>query len=118
MAKLTITGQPLTSRTAVCKLAGDLDADGFDALEEEFEKCLNAGILGLLVDASGLDSLSSAGLGALLNMARVLRERDGKLVLASLAPDVRGTIDMLGLQDAVPLADNPDAGRRLLAGIS
>jgi anti-anti-sigma factor len=117
MAALTITGKTLTSKTVICALAGDLGASGFDPLEDEFEKYLNAGVLGIVMDLSGLDSLASSGLGAILNMSRILKERNGRLILASPKPEILGTIEMLGLQEAVPLTANLNDARKLLSGL-
>lgn len=118
MAALTIAGQNITPKQVVCKLGGDLDADGFDRLEDEFGNYLNAGVLGLVLDLTALDSFCSSGMGAILEMASALAERGGKLVLASPRPKVQGTIEMLGLQEKLPVADNMDAARKLLAGIA
>ncbi len=117
MTNLTITSQPLTPATIVCALSGELDPDGFEPLGEEFDKYLHSGIRGVVLDMSGLESFTSAGLGAILNMSRALREREGRLVLACPKPEVLGTIAMLGLQDAVPIADSLDAAKKLLADI-
>ena len=116
MAELKITSQTLTASTAICKLEGDLDGDNFDLLEDEFNKLLESGVLGVVMDLSALESFTSSGLGAIVNMAIVLRARGGKLIAASLRPGVLGTIAMLGAQEAQSVADSPYAARKAIAG--
>jgi Anti-anti-sigma regulatory factor (antagonist of anti-sigma factor) len=117
MAELKITSQTLTASTAVCKLEGDLDGGNFDLLEDEFNKLLESGVLGVVMDLSALESFASSGLGAIVNMAIVLRARGGKLIAASLRPGVLGTIEMLGVQEALSVADSLDAARKAIASV-
>ncbi len=117
MAEFNLGSQPLTSATAVTKMAGDLNADNFDQLEDEFNKLLESGVLGLILDLSGLDSVSSAGLGAIVNMSRVLADRKGKLVVAVPRPKIQGLLDMLGLEGALTVADSMEQARRLISSI-
>lgn len=117
MADLEITTQTITGVTAMTKLSGDMDTGNFDLLEDEFNKLLDSGILGLVLEISGLDSLSSAGIGAILNMSRVLETRKGKLIVAAARPKIVGLIEMLDLRELVTMTDTADQARKIVSSI-
>lgn len=117
MAELTVTTQTLTASTAVAKLAGEMGPHGLDALEDAFSLMLESGVKGLVLDLSGLDSVSSAGVGAFLDMASVLAGKKGKLVLAALKPKILGTLEMLRVHETLVIANNVEAARKLFAGL-
>ena len=117
MPDLTVNSQTLTANTAVTKLGGEVDSLNFDRLEDEFNKLLESGVQGLVLDLSGLDSIASAGIGAILNMSIVLNGKSGKLVVASPRPKVQGTLEMLNLCEALTIVDSLDAGKKLVASI-
>ena len=115
MADLNVSSQTLSANAAVVKLEGALDTGNFDALEDEFSKILESGISGVVLDISGLEAFSSSGLGAIINLARILASRDGKLVVAAPRPGVEGTLELLGVRDALSIVDSVDAARKEMA---
>jgi anti-anti-sigma factor len=115
MAELRIQSQTLTGNTVLCKIAGDVNGENFDTLEGECNTLIESGVVGVLADLTGLQSVTSAGLGALLNLGQVLSSRGGRLVCAGAGPGVLRTVEMLGIQEALTLQDTPDAGRKALA---
>ncbi len=117
MAELKVQIQTLTAATALCKVEGDVTAANFDTLEDECNKLIESGATGVLMDVSGLESFTSAGMGAILNLGRVLSSRGGRLVCAGAGPEVLRTVEMLGVRDALFLQDTLDAGRKALAAI-
>lgn len=117
MGELEIGSQTITSHTAVTALRGDMDSGNFSLLEDEFNKLLESGVLGVVLDLSGAESLSSAGVGAILNMSRLLEARKGKLVLAAAKPKLVGTLELLGLQDALNMADTAEQAKKTIASI-
>lgn len=117
MAEFSLTTQSITSTVVVTRLQGDMDDIAFDSIEDEFSKLLDSGVLGVVLDLSGLESVTSAGLGAIINMARILEFRHGRLVAAAPRPGVLGTIEMLGIQDALPLEETADAGRKAVLAV-
>lgn len=118
MAEFTLATQTVTANVVVTRLAGDMDDEAFDALEDEFNKLLESGIQGVVLDISALDSATSAGLGALLNMTNILAGRKGKLVVAAPRPKMQGTIEMLGIQEALNLEESAETAKKtVLAAI-
>ncbi|MCD8141073.1 MAG: STAS domain-containing protein [Planctomycetaceae bacterium] len=117
MAEFTLTSQTLTNNIAVVRLAGEMDDGAFDAMEDEFGKLLESGILGVVLDFSGVDSVSSDGLGAMLNLAAVLKARSGKLAAAAAKPDIADTIALLGIGELIGLEETTDAARKAVAAV-
>lgn len=115
MAELKIQSQTLAANTVVCRLEGALDGEAFDNIEDEFNNLIESGVVGVLLDLSGLESFSSAGMGAILNLGQALAARGGKLVCAAARPGVLGTIEMLDIGEALALEDSVDAGRKAIA---
>ena len=115
MDEFTVTSSQLfPSGSALTKLTGEMDGSNFDLLEDEFNKLLESGIDGLILDISGVDGLTSAGIGAILNMSSLLASRKGKLVVAAPRPKILGTIEMLGIQDTLTIAPNFEAAKKIL----
>lgn len=117
MAELGITSQTLTATTAIVKMAGDMDSGNFDTLEDEFNKILESGVVGVVIEISGLDSLSSAGIGAIINLSRVLEERKGKLVVAAARPKIVGLLEMLDVREVLTLAETAENARKIITSL-
>lgn len=58
---------------SVVHIKGDLDASSYVALVETTQKLYNAGVRNLLLDLSGLDFISSAGLASLHIIIKMFR---------------------------------------------
>jgi anti-anti-sigma factor len=93
-----------------------MDSSAFETLEGEFGKLLAAGVKSVILESSGLEDMTSAGLGAIVNMARALEANGGVLVLTLLRPGVEGLLDMLGVKESLTLADNLEAARKIACG--
>lgn len=117
MAELNITSQTVSNTVALVKLAGELDSGNFDTLEDEFNKLLESGVQGIILDLSGLDAIASAGLGAIVYLSRVLATRRGKLVVASPRPKILGLLELLGLGETLTVTDSPEQARKLVSSI-
>lgn len=117
MAEFSVTTQTLTAASALCRAAGTLDALGFEAMEEEFGKLLASGVKAIILEASGLENMTSAALGAILNLDRLVRQREGMLVLTRLKPANEGLLEMLGLHETLLIAESPEEARKMIANV-
>ena len=112
MAEATISSQSINAANALASLGGSLDAENFDIIEDEFNKLLESGVTGIVLDLSNLEAVSSSGLGAMLNLAQILAERDGRLVLASVKPKLEGLLEMLGIKERFTIADSIERAKQ------
>ncbi|HRQ66238.1 MAG TPA: STAS domain-containing protein [Xanthomonadaceae bacterium] len=74
---------------------GRLDTESAGDLELAIHECLNAGVTRFLLDFSGVGYISSAGLSAVLMLAKAI-DGKGELKLCSLNANVRQVFDMAG----------------------
>ena len=75
---------------------GRIDSTTSDALEKALNAVLDAGERKLVVNFSGVDYISSAGLRVLLVVAKRQRDGRGTLELAALGESVRQVFDLAG----------------------
>ena len=76
---------------------GRIDSTTSNALEKALARLLDAGERKLVVDFSGVDYISSAGLRVFLVVAKRLKDAGGTLELAAMAESVRQVFDLAGL---------------------
>jgi anti-anti-sigma factor len=112
MAEFSITTQTMTSQSAIVRMGGVIDDLAFDLLEDEFSKILESGVIGLILDFAKVENITSDSLGAILNLAHILKSRGGKLCVAAPSPEIRETIVMLGVDEQIGLEETPDAARK------
>ena len=88
-------------------LSGKLDATTSKAFEERV-LAVTASERQLVVDLSGLDYVSSAGLRVFLLAAKRLNGSNGKMVLCSLKEPVREVFDIAGFLSVFPVYSSYD----------
>lgn len=94
----------------VIRPRGRLDSSNSPELEHLLTEQLEAGCQRLVLDFSGLDYISSAGLRVVLLVGKKLRASKGKMVLAGLQDMVREVFDMSGFLVLFAVADSLDEG--------
>jgi anti-anti-sigma factor len=85
-------------------LCGRLDAEGVDQIETQFTASVVPGHRNVIVDLSDVTFVSSGGLKLFIIVAKVLRQRDVKLVLFAAQPQVSEIFAIAALSSIVPLA--------------
>ncbi len=80
----------------ILALRGFLDAHTAPRFEAAVEEELRAGRSRLVVDCTGLDYISSAGLGVFMTFIDEARGAGGDIKLASIQPKVYQIFDVLG----------------------
>jgi anti-sigma B factor antagonist len=94
----------------VVGLAGRFDAQSAGEAEAAFNQALEEGSHNLVVDMSGVEYISSAGLRVLLSTAKKLSASGGKLVLAGLKPYVQEVFEVAGFTAIFQIYPDLDAG--------
>jgi len=75
-------------------LGGRLDTETAPALEKRFQGVLAREVLAVRFDLSGLDYLSSLGIGVLFQTFKALREKQAVVALAGLQPQIRKVLEV------------------------
>ena len=90
---------------SVVSLSGRLDAVTSPVCEQKFRDLVGSGVLGIVVDFGELEYISSAGLRALLLLAKLLKEKRGKVCLAGAKQNVRSVLEMSGFTNIFQIKD-------------
>ena len=88
----------------ILTLVGRLDTQSAPELEACGRSLFQDGTRKLLVDMSGIDYISSAGLRVLLVLAKEAGACSGKLSVCCLTPAVREVMAISGFDTIIPLA--------------
>src|SRR5689334_12924649 len=88
-------------------LRGYIDAHTVIEFEKAVDSAVDSGNKRVILDISGLSYISSAGIGAMMGLARKLGQSGGDLVLLSPTPKVFTILDGLGFTKIFKIANEP-----------
>ena len=92
--------------TWIISAMGRIDALTAPEFEKELLDSISQGRLAFVLDFSGLEYISSAGLRCILNAAKRLREKNGSICFCGLQAPVREVFDISGLSSIFRLFDS------------
>lgn len=81
----------------VFKPEGDLDIYTSSQFKEEVLKNFNARQSDIIIDGEKLDYVDSTGLGALISILRTTKERQIKIYIENVKPNIRKIFDITDL---------------------
>jgi len=90
-------------KAIVLMIEGRLDSSSSGMLEKKILSLLETGEKNFLVDFSGMDYISSAGLRVLLMAAKKTKPAGGKVVLSALTDNVKEVFDIAGFISVFPI---------------
>ncbi len=96
-ANLKIT-QDESNEKCIFRIEGRLDASSSVQLESVMNKTLEKDCLGIILDFSKVEYLSSAGMRLLLSFTKKLAAKGGKLVIFAVHEEVMEIIKMAGFE--------------------
>ncbi len=96
-------------------IKGRLDAATAPTAEDTIRETMTDDTKRLMFDLSALEYLSSGGLRVILGVAKEIRRRDGKVVLAALKPYVYEIFEVSGFTAMIPIKDSVEEGLKDLA---
>ncbi len=97
------------SEVTILDIYGELDAHTAPILEKELQQLIENKFVHIVVNGSGLEYISSAGLGVFMAYIEDIRLQNGDIKISSLKPKVFNVFDLLGfptLYDIVETEDN------------
>ena len=86
-------------------LSGSLDTTAAPQLESEGISLISKGCKALVIDFSGLEFISSAGLRAVFIISQKIMQLNGKLVICGATGMVKKVLTMSGFDSFIPLKD-------------
>jgi len=90
----------------VVRVKGRMDAVSAPEFETACSERIEMGESAFLVDLEGLEYISSAGLRALLVIAKKLKSNNGSISFCSLKPVVERVFSLSGFESMFPLYDS------------
>lgn len=94
---------------SVVEFQGRLDSNTVSKVEGELLGFIEGGATRLVFDLGQLDYISSAGLRAMLIVAKRLKQRDGRLVLCNLQPHVNEIFEISGFLSIMTMVPTCEA---------
>ena len=104
----------LPSGVKQLSLSGRLDIQGANAIDNRFAFAVTTSKAPVLVDLSGVDFIASIGIRLLLQNAKSLKSRGGKLALYKPQPLVAEALTTAGIDLLIPVYDDLDAANAAL----
>ncbi len=88
---------------AVLNINGEIDASSSIQLDESLGAVVSSGNLKILIDCTGLNYISSAGLGVFMSYIDDINTKNIKLALFGLNDKVMNVFDILGLDQLLTI---------------
>lgn len=85
-----------TEKALVIRLGGRLGHNSVDEIQHVFEDLLGKGRLNFIIDLSGLQYISSAGLRFFFDAVTRINNLKGRLILCGMQPEVKQVFDISG----------------------
>lgn len=96
----------------IISLFGDIDAHTAPTFRESIEKNIAAGNVFIVFDFSGLNYISSAGIGVLNAALHSLKEKGGKMSIACANKVVYDTLDVMYFTKKITVRNDIDSSIR------
>jgi len=106
---MKIISKDASGDTMVVSVNGRMDAASAPDFEKNMQEMIDSGKRAFAVDLSELEYISSAGLRAILSIAKRLKALNGNLCIASLRGPVKEVFEISGFSSIIPIYDNVDA---------
>jgi anti-anti-sigma factor len=90
----------------VLRVAGRIDAENAAAFESQCESCIAEGFTRIVMDLGDLTYVSSLGLGAIVRVAKQLRDQGGEVRICCLTGLVRQLFEITRLNHVFPPHDS------------
>ena len=93
----------------ILKLVGRMDIEGTEQVDLKLNVATAQDRAYVIADLSGVDFMSSIGIGVLVRVAKMIRRRGGNLVLFKPQPVVRLVLEKTGIPELLSIHDSLDA---------
>jgi len=105
---MEITTEKKADGVLVIYLNGRLDAGTAGGLQQEISQLVQDGEERLLINFENLDYISSAGLRVLITTVKLLKSRQGKLVLSSMSSSIFEVLKISGFTAIFNICDTEE----------
>ncbi|MEI0531726.1 STAS domain-containing protein [Brachyspira pilosicoli] len=95
-------------KAKIVMLEGKLDVNLSVSLESELDALIDSGSNNLILEISKVEYLSSSGIRVFINMMRKVKDKNGRLVLASVPGSIKKILKTVDLEDLFEVFDTVD----------
>lgn len=95
-----------TEHAVTIKVTGRMDAVTAPGFEQECGRWIEEGNKNLIVDLSGLEYISSAGLRVILGVGKKLKAQGGTLTFGGMSGIVKEVFEISGFSSIFPVYDS------------
>lgn len=88
---------------AYLRLSGELNYEGVGQLRSNVQAALDEGQTRIILNIEGLNLISSYGLSAILKLHKLLKEKQGILIVTSPKGHVAEVFTVTGISQVIPL---------------
>ena len=92
----------------IVKPEGRLDTETYLVLDEKIESLLETATRVLILDMSGLDYISSAGVRVVFKAKKSLNESGGEFMMTNLKPQIRKVFEIINALPTISIFKNID----------
>jgi anti-anti-sigma factor len=85
------------------ELPQKVDVDNSKDLWLFFSTIINGGALKIYLDLKKLDYIDSAGIGVIINAAKMIRLKKGDIVIANISDDIRSIFKVISLENFIKI---------------
>jgi anti-sigma B factor antagonist len=104
----------LDDRITHLAIVGKLDVAGLHAIDVKFHGYTAARRRPTIVDISGLEFITSLGMGMFVSCARSLQRFGARMVLLNPRPEVEEALKAVGIDQGVPIVHSIEEGLAFL----
>ncbi len=94
-------------------IEGDVDASSSIYLDQAIAKAIEAGHKNILIDCTGLNYISSAGLGVFMSYIEEFEDRQINFIIYGLSEKVKNVFQILGLDQLLKIVDAKENVKQL-----
>ncbi|NPV37703.1 hypothetical protein BREVNS_1795 [Brevinematales bacterium NS] len=98
----------------VLHISGNLDVSDSQSLEEMGKNLLQQGKIFLVLDLKEVGYLHSSGARAFLALLREVKSHSGRMILSGIQPNVRKTLEIIGLAGVFEMTQSVEEALSLL----
>ena len=96
------------SEVTILDIYGELDAHTAPILEKELQQLIEKKFVHIVVNGSGLEYISSAGLGVFMAYIEDIRSQSGDIKISGLKQKVYNVFDLLGFPTLYEIVENEE----------
>lgn len=99
----------------IMALVGEIDASSSIDLDLAIAKSVGEGFTKILVDCTGLDYISSAGLGVFMSYIEEFKEKNMTMILFGMNEKVANTFQILGLNELLSIVTDKAEAKKVVS---